>query len=141
MPTLHLGVNDMPYATGGKTTGDVAEILEARYGVMAAFVVMREGAIGSAVEESLMGAIENMMMGGPVLGRGQALAGALSEIEALFKAALSAKAFDGVIGGVPTGASLKGVSHRFKKPYAKRGSRPSFIDTGLYQSSFRAWTD
>jgi hypothetical protein len=42
--------------------------------------------------------------------------------------------------GVPTKASLDGVSHRFKN---KRGApgRPSFSDTGLYEDSFVAWID
>ena len=34
---LHLGVIDVPYATEGTTTGDVAEILEAKYDVMGNF--------------------------------------------------------------------------------------------------------
>jgi hypothetical protein len=40
MPTLHLGVNDLPYSRGGKTTGEVADILEARYAIMQTFVDM-----------------------------------------------------------------------------------------------------
>jgi hypothetical protein len=125
-----------PPAVSGVTTGDVAEWLEAKYGVMAAYLVIREREIGGAVENSLLGAMETVMMGGP---KGAPLATATSEMEHLFKDALSMRMFDGRLSGVPTAASLRGVSHRFKRAYVRRAPRPSFIDTGLYQSSFRVW--
>jgi hypothetical protein len=41
--------------------------------------------------------------------------------------------------GVPTEAALKGVNHRLK---SKKGTRrPSFVDTGLYESSFKVWSE
>jgi len=43
------------------------------------------------------------------------------------------------IPGVPTKAALRGVNHRLKHPYRRRGARPSFVDTSLYMSSFKAW--
>jgi hypothetical protein len=47
---------------------------------------------------------------------------------------------DGVIPGVPTMASWRGVNHNLSHPYARRNPiRPSFIDTGLYLGSFKAW--
>jgi hypothetical protein len=36
---------------------------------------------------------------------------------------------------------MRGVNHRFMHPYARRPSRPSFIDTGLYVANFTAWVD
>jgi hypothetical protein len=169
MPVMHLGVIDLPYSwgqkkaggisaakalhaykqfmagkmaspTSGNTTGDVADMLEARYRVMQVFLQIRESQINQEVEKSMQGALETILMGGPVKGGGQMLASATSQIEHLFKDALAMRAYDGKIQGVPTLAAKKGVSHRFKNPYARRPSRPSFIDTGLYQASFKAWT-
>lgn len=40
-------------------------------------------------------------------------------------------------GGVRAAA---GYSKRFKNPNAPRPSRPMFVDTGLYVSTFRVWT-
>lgn len=155
---LVLGVHDIPYAAQfragsarrgkskaqqgygrNRTTGDVAEILEAKYHVMKTFTEMAGSGIARAIEKSVTGSIINVVNGqpGPIVIEAQAL----SDIETAFKRSLSAKAYDGIIQGVPTQASLGGVSHRFKRPYARRPSRPSFINTGLYQSSFAAWTE
>lgn len=157
---IHLGVHDISYAaqfhsrTGkakramsraqaayGKnaTTGDVAEIIEAKYHLMETFVGMIKPEIDSMAAQSIGGTISNILAGqkGPILPTSQAT----SDIETKFKQMLSARAFDGKIKGVPTRASLDGVSHRFKKPYAKRPSRPSFVDTGAYQSSFTVWVE
>jgi hypothetical protein len=123
----------------GMTTGEVAGILEAKYHLMETFWSMNRQTIAASIQQSIGGAITNVINGqpGPILLTAQAI----SDIETAFKQALSARAFDGRIAGVPTQASLAGVSHRFKQPYAKRGSRPSFIDTGALQSSFAVWVD
>jgi hypothetical protein len=123
----------------GKTTGDVAQILEARYHIMKTFVDMNKDDIVRALEKSMVGSVINIVNGqpGPISPEAQAL----SDIESKFKEALSMRAFDGLIKGVPTQAAERGVSHRFKKPYARRAARPSFINTGLYQSSFTVWTE
>ncbi len=159
MTTLVLGVQDMSYAAQfhssagtrkrgvskaqaaygkGQTTGEVAKLLEARYHVMQAFVNMNSTEIVAAVEASMLGSVINIVNGqpGPIVPGAQAL----SDIETAFKQSLSQRAYDG-LKGVPTQAAERGVSHRFKKPYARRAARPSFIDTGLYQSSFKAWTE
>jgi hypothetical protein len=160
--TLHLGVTVMPYSGAmstapkaptskrgraakargygkGMTTGDVAAILEARYGVMKTFVDIHMPDITKALEKSVAGAIKNAMVGAPtpvsITEQG------MSTIQASFKNFLAQREMDFRVRGVPTAAALMGVSHRFKHPYARRASRPSFIDTGLYQSSFRAWVD
>jgi len=62
-------------------------------------------------------------------------------LEPRFRRSLSSKRFDGLIRGVPTRAAMKGVSHLRQDPYAQRPPRPSFIDTSLYQRSFKAWTE
>lgn len=137
---IHLGVTELPYSTaGGKTTGDVAEILEDKYHIVEVFYEQHKDAVVGFLEDSVQGALESLVMGAPVTLA--PLAGGLSKIEEKFKRFLSDKEMDRLgYPGVPTAASLRGVSHRFKKPYARRAPRPSFIDSGLYQSSFRAWT-
>lgn len=157
---LVLGVHDMSYAAQfhtsagkakrgmskaqtaygkGMTTGDVAQILEARYGIMRAFVDMNKDDILNSIQSSMVGAVINIVNGQP--GAISPGAQAMADIETKFKESLSNRAYDGVLKGVPTLASQRGVSHRFKKPYARRAARPSFIDTGLYQSSFTVWQE
>ena len=157
VPTLHLGVIDLPYAhvpsyrkvglkkprkvaSGTQTTGDVAGFLETRYHVMEVFFHQHEKEIAGSVEKSVSNAIDALILGAPptlnVFGS------ATSDIEDRFKQFISNREME-VLGypGVPTAAALAGVSHRFKHPYQKRPRRPSFIDTGLYMSSMRAWID
>lgn len=169
MRILHLGVIDQPYsnkpqparlARAGKgsrrrllpikisaqaplSTGDVATILEEKYHIMEVFADELTGkdAIQKAIDHSIEGSIESILMGAPaedldITGE------ATSEIEEAFKIAISQQAFDGMIPGVATKASLAGVNHRLKHPYAKDNPpRPSFKDTGLYQANFKAWMD
>lgn len=155
LTTLHLGVIDLPYAdasyrsvkrkkprrssAGSRTTGDIATILEAKYGIMAFFYEKYEKKIMETLEESFIGAARTIALGGPLtIDPGSE---ASSKIEAMFRNMLTNKELDGQVPGVATQASLDGVSHRFAKPYAKRRPRPSFIDTGLYEGSFKAWVD
>lgn len=168
MPTLHLGVIEQPYgwasspevprvgkrkARKGKgwrrlfglttsiTTGDVAEILEAKYHIMESFYELYQEDIGDRIVKSLAARIETIQQGG-YEGYDEPFLSATSWIEDRFKRFLSEKTIETLgIPGVPTKAALAGVSQRFKHPYAARGPRPSFIDTGLYQSSFKAWVD
>ena len=145
---LNLGVNDLPYqneprgkkaklAAGNQTTGDVAEILESRYGVMQHFYDKHQADIASDLESSVAGALESVLMGAPL--ERNAFGEAESAIQDRFQKFIESKEMDGQ-PGVPTKASLLGVSKRFKN---KKGSpgRPSFVDTGLYLSNFRSWID
>ena len=136
---LHLGVAVLPYASPGRqTTGDVAGWLESKYGVMGKFYERHEQDVANDLAESVKNAAEAMMMGAPATL--DPFGAATSQIETRFKQFLSNKEMDALgVPGVPTAASLKGVSHRFKRPYVRRGPRPSFVDTGTYQSSFKAW--
>lgn len=161
---LHLGVVDMPYsgkmaasvaehfsalqrgkplsrsaASASVTTGQVAEFLEAKYHVMETFYTAHSVEIGDAIADSLAGAFESAQMGAPrslnIFGKAE------GRTKRLFSKFLESKEMDHLgIPGVPTRASLEGVSHRFKGRRAK-GPRPSFIDTGLYETSFAAWID
>lgn len=160
---LHLGVIDLPYVEApapgqrsgkrrpgphkrharryaNKTTGDVAEILEGRYHVMEHFSELHSDEIVEAIEGSLQGAVESLLMGGPP--QLDAFGAGTSKIEDAFKQMLSQRELDGLgYPGIPTAAAESGVSHRRKRAYVKRDSRPSFVDTSLYQSSFKAWID
>ena len=139
---LHLGVIEYPYADGSTPTGDVAEILEARYHVIELFY-QELGAdnVASALELGAARAIQDLFAGAPP----QTIsltAEAEGEIEQAFRLFLDQRELDGVVPGVPTQAAIRGVNHRLKKPYAKSNpERPSFVDTGAYQQSFKAWTE
>lgn len=152
--TLHLGVLVQPYrswtlAPGEKrrkpgatlpvTTGDVAGWLETKYGVMEAFYRVRGNVVARAVEESLSGALESILMGHAVDPWGAAT----QTIQHSFRDFISSRAIEQAgIPGVPTKAALMGVNHRRAHPYSKRNPRrPSFRDTGLYMASFRSWVD
>lgn len=138
--TLHLGVLDQPYADSpARSTGDVAEILEAKYGVMEAFWRVHGQQGADALADSAAGALESLMMGH----RADPFAHGCQVIQDMFKDFISSGEAEQVgIPGTPTKAALKGVSHRRKHPY--RSSNPrrvSFRDTGLYVGDFRAWVD
>jgi len=143
MTVLHLGVVDMPYAgKGSTTTGDVAEILEAKYALFQVFWDIHQAVIQHDIENSLGGALETMIQNpGGTHSVARALASATSDIETLFRDAIDKQTYDHRIRGVPTQAALNGVKHSLKHPYAKRGPRPSFYDTGLLASSMRAWVE
>lgn len=129
-------------ASGGQTTYDVATILEAKYHIMETFLEeVGANLLSAAFAHSAEVALESLLMGRPAA-EISLTAEATSEIEAAFRDFLSLRMMDGRVPGVPTLAALKGINHRFKHPYAKKNpERPSFIDTGTYQASFRAWVD
>lgn len=162
--TLFLGVIDVPYANEAhaekvpqarkgkankplkpkssaatKTTGDVAEILEAKYGIMDTFAFAQLPDIAKELENSLAGALETLIMGGAP--SANPFASAETAITAMFKQFLATGAIEHMgIEGVPTQAALDGVNHRLKHPYAKSNPRrESFVDTGAYSAHFLAW--
>lgn len=159
MTILHLGVVELPYAWTGdrgksgsgakkvSTTGDVAEILEDKYHVMQIFFEQHTADIAKALEEAIAGQLETLLMAGPreqarMMFRGNATKAAMAEIQILFEKFITNQEMDQLgYPGVPTAAALRGVNHRMKHPYAKREPRPSFRDTGLYLSAFKAWMD
>lgn len=153
MTVLHLGVADIPYTEAAppvkrgrkprkmaatQTTGDVAEILESKYHIMQIFFEQHQRDITGLMADSMTGALENMLSGAPA--RVSPHNEGASQIETMFKKFLSNREMDALgYPGVPTEAALMGISHRFK---GKRGSpRPSFIDSGQFESSFKAWVD
>jgi hypothetical protein len=162
MTTLHLGVIDIPYNTvpteykknarksgtaGTETTGDVAEWLEDKYHVMEVFFELHEDKVAKALESSVEQALDMLYLGAPVENINPFNA-ASADIEKSFKHFLDSQEIETIgIPGVPTQAALDGVSHRFKDPrfvkkgkkLVKRPRRPSFIDTGLYEATMKAW--
>lgn len=151
MTILHLGVVDVPYTnapeekpgggrkSGTQTTGDVAEWLEEKYGVMQHYVDWDIQNIEKNVEDSLAGALETFMQSGRP--PKDPYASATTKMERNFRTYLDTNvpATQG-IPGVPTAASLARVNHRKKSKKAAK-VRPSFIDTGLYRRSFKVWSD
>ena len=138
---LHLGVVEMPYADQqSKTTFEVADRLEKKYGVMAGFVEIHEKDIAKSLEESLKSALENLLIGGGQ--ESNPFGDATNEIEEIFKFQYLLNEEIATLGrnGVPTKASIKRRSLRFKKKVAL-SQRPSFIDTGVYSASFKAWVE
>lgn len=142
MATLHLGVLVIPYGgskKSGTTTGDVAEYLEKKYELMERYWALKGDKHGRQIAAGIARAIEANMSGLKADPYGKAM----GQIENGFKDFISSRLVERVgIRGVPTEAALKGVSHRKAHPYAKDNPRrPSFRDTGLYQSSFKAWVE
>lgn len=143
---LNLGVLDIPYNdepgrnAPSITTGDVAEILEHKYHLIDTFVAVHEDDIRQAIEDGITDFFDLVARGNFAP---DPLAPSTSTIEAKFREFLSSGEAERVgIPGTPTKAALAGVNHRLKHPYAKDNPRrPSFIDTGLFETSFRAWID
>lgn len=141
MTTLHLGVLVQPYRTSGRkvraiTTADVAGWLETKYGIMQKYYdVHGENVIAPAIENSLQGSLESVLMGGPVT---NAFGSASEKIQVDFRRFISSKEVERVgIKGTPTKAALLGINPRLKRGRGPR--RPSFRATGLYMNSFRFW--
>lgn len=135
---LHLGVLDVSYSEHGRptTTGDVAEILEERYGVMETFAELYESQMADIVVGDLLALVEAQQHGAPP----PINEISMSKIDHLFRDYLDRGEWEQKSGNTATMAAQRGVSHRKKRPYvAKNKMRPSFIDTGTYQRSFRAW--
>jgi hypothetical protein len=121
----------------GKTAGEVGADLEKRFGVVETFVKLEEDFIVDKFEGAYASGME-LGMGG---GSWDIVWDPSITLEPRFRRSLTSRRFDGIIRGVPTRAAQRGISHLRKDPYASQASRPSFIDTSLYQRSFRAWTE
>lgn len=125
------------------TTTQVANWLESKYHVMEIYLTLHSKQVQSFVDKALLGAARNLIISGRMAAN--PLAGAEQKITADFKAFLSNREIERIgYPGIPTKAALRGKSSRFKLGYAldragNRTRRPSFIDTGLYQASAKAW--
>ena len=145
---LHLGVIDIPYATDGTSTGDVAKWLEDKYSVMGNFAALHADDIQEFVEIAFAEAIENVLAGQPAQ-LAKPMNQATDDIKALFATYLNNEEIaETGQEGVPTAAALAGKRTSFKKMKELKKPRrraltrrPSFVDTGMYRNSFKAWTD
>jgi hypothetical protein len=164
---LHLGVDDIPYveapsgprrmaksrpgkqkkrpsrsvARGSEqTTGEVASILEAKYNLMRTFFETQEEAIAEVFAQSMANSLDQLLASPGAIAV-DPFGSAMSKVEAMFKHWLSSGEAERVgIPGTPTKAALKRRSLRFKSKKAD-GPRPSFIDTALFEGSFRSWVE
>jgi hypothetical protein len=113
------------------TTGELADILEAKYGITEFFL---EEHGEEFIKDILEGYAENLAR--PEKGRGSKtdyLGKAVKRGEEMFREMLDNKELDGKRPGVPTNAAELGF--RFGRKTS--AGRPSFVDTGLYRDSFR----
>lgn len=120
---------------GQVTTGDVGEMLEAKYGLVQAFWDHHGKRCVEELTRAVVGQTENLLMGAPV--SNDPFGEATSFIEDEFKQFLSSAEIERYgIEGVPTQAALEGYNPRLKKKRGKR--RPSFVATGLLRGAFAA---
>jgi hypothetical protein len=153
MARLHLGVEKRIYPRRSRgewrrhrvgqsivTTEEVADALEERYHILEHFLEMEHDGIMSDFHQNFHLEIDTALSGRKPpkrrWGRFEA------RVTRRFKDFIHARSLDGVEYGVPTQRSLKGVNRRLSHPYQKNNpSRPSFIDTGLYVNSMKAWVE
>ena len=138
---LYLGFEDRPYSIRhvtpgrrkyirgskygqGTSSAQVAESLEERYGILESFVE-EETTIQDIIEDVFGERIEQVLAG--LEYDKNDMAKRTPDIEKAFRTMLGMEMLH-TRGTVPTAA-------------ATREGRKSFIRTGLYQSSFRAWVE
>ncbi|HEM8064382.1 TPA: hypothetical protein U2L90_001627 [Enterobacter hormaechei] len=131
-----LGVVDMPYDYGdtSATTHEVAEDLQDRYQLFTHFFETHKKEICAEVGEALAWSLINHIQHGAPLTQGELLGQTMQQ----FNIFLEQEEMAGLsVDGVPTLAALEGKNSRLKIERGER--RPSFIDGGLFKSSFVAW--
>ncbi|WP_336240445.1 hypothetical protein [Citrobacter werkmanii] len=134
---ISLGVVDMVYDYGdnpGETTHEVAVELEENYGVFTHFWDLhKDTIIAEAGETIALSFINHIKYGAPLVGDAP-----MGETIEAFNHFLEQEEMAGLnIDGVPTKAALDGKNSRLKQESGAR--RPSFIDGGLFKTSFIAW--
>lgn len=142
---IYLGVLNIPYDyNDNSTTASVALLLEKKYGIMGKFIEIHNDEVQGHLKNALISNIQDVIEGNHP--DNEAFYTAFSKIEHDLKKFISSREVERVgIPGVPTKAALKGVTHRLKqkrrglKNNVKGQRRPSFVDTGLYESSLKVW--
>ena len=148
---------DVPEPAGG-TTGSVGTQLEENYGLFSAFYEHEKKNITNLIEEDVDNAISSLVAGNGL--PRNTFGDSTSEIDHLFKTFLSTQEAERVLAPgvnglpVPTKAALEGRSLRFKGGRrirkVKKGQeyetkygarRPSFIDSGVLEASFKSWIE
>lgn len=148
---------DVPEPAGG-TTGSVGTQLEENYGLFSAFYNHEKDEITELIGEDVNNAIASLIGGN---GLPKSIFGdSTSTIDHLFKDFLSTQEAERVLAPgvnglpVPTKAALMGKSLRLKGGKklrkVKKGQeyeniygarRPSFIDSGVLEASFKSWVE
>ena len=130
-----------PSPAAGKTTGDVAEFLEAKYHVMQHFWDKCGSEVCDALTQDMLDAFADRVSGRNIAAPD--FTAATSKMHQMFNEFIDRREMDGAPGPrVPTTAARLGINHRLKHPYAKANpERPSFKDTGTYMQSFTAWVE
>lgn len=119
----------------GKNSAEVAKELEERYELVDTFYLGIEEDLAFALEEFYEEEIETIMMEKPP--KKIPSDKMTKKIEREFRQYLQKEEH-----GIHTLAAQRGVSHLLPQPYSRKNRpRPSFIDTGLYMQSFRAWVE
>jgi hypothetical protein len=140
---LNLGMieAEKPYADGGKTVGDVAQILEDKFDVMQIFADQNEEMIARSLEAVFAGAVES------------AIAGKYEELNVLGEKNYTMygniiERFHEFIDRQEHGILLKKQTEktakagaRFKRQYRKVSNSLAFYETGAYEGHFGAWVD
>ncbi|SAK53533.1 hypothetical protein AWB78_01335 [Caballeronia calidae] len=131
----------MAYTAGdGKsstTTGDIATFIESEYHVMRTFLELYEGDISQLLADEITGAIESIAQGKPVTRLSFGVG--TDRIAEKFRDYLDAREWKQT-SGQAVAAADRGDNVR-KKARKQDNGRAEFIDSGLYQASFRAWVD
>ena len=132
-----LGVVDVAYTDSkeAETTGDVAELLEEKYGVMQTFFDLHQSDIVKALENGIAGAIENTLAGKE--SKADVFLGAYGNIE---------NQFHNYIDFQEHGIRLKKqdaplAGPRKKRQYKKVEATLPFVATGLYRQMFKVWIE
>jgi hypothetical protein len=123
------------------TAEKVSGILESSYNIVNQFSEKYGEEIGEIIRDGVELSIIDILPGGdreykPISNRMiQYMKPKTREIEKLFREFLDNEEAEG--SGIPTKAAMLGVRRGRKRG----GRRPSFVDTGIYRASFRAWAD
>ncbi len=137
MSRVQLGVNEAAYTDeeGATTTGEVAEILEAKYDVMGVFIDAHMDKIKDDVTGTYALFLKRYLKTGETWGGMKEFP--LEKIDAAFRDYLDRDEWQKITGRTIRAAKL-GLSSR-KKDGSYQVGRPAFIDTGLYKRSFRTF--
>lgn len=120
----------------GKTTFEVAEDLERRYGIMKTFYAVHRKEVQREVVKILTNQLADVIQFGAPMPDEMLLSNTMSRFQ-LFLTTHEVERQG--IPGTPTLAAIEGINSRFKT--RKDPGRPSFIDGGLYENSFQAWVE
>jgi hypothetical protein len=124
------------------TAVKVAGILEAKYNVVEMFNEIYEEEISNILHEGFKEVAERIITerGGQTRSSMKNLMKpATRQIENMFRQFLDHEEMNGMIEGVPTDAAKGGKLHGRGKVTRRGIQRASFVNTGIYKASFRAW--